>query len=245
MLIIQPTDPTGVIGAIIGLAALVQSLTGFGFALVAVSLLPWVIDLRTAVPLTVLISLAGNVVLSWHYRHHFEWPVVLRLLLAALIAIPLGVLGLKSIPAAVALRCLGLLILTYVVYDGCRLPLPKLSTLGWTYLFGGLSGLLTGAFSTGGPPVVIYASARRWSPAQFRGNLSGFFLASSVIAIGSHSWQGNLTPLVLRSALQSLPWFALGLGLGLVLSRWIDGRGFRPLVQLLLLLTGAWLFFSG
>ena len=52
------------IGLIVGLAALVQSLTGFGFALVAVSLLPLFMDLHLAVSLVIAV-VKSPFVMAW------------------------------------------------------------------------------------------------------------------------------------------------------------------------------------
>jgi uncharacterized membrane protein YfcA len=222
------------IGCIIGLAALVQSLTGFGFALVAVSLLPMLMDLQAAVPLIVMTSLLANLLLCWYYRKSLDWVAILRLLIAALITIPVGILGLQYVPEHLALRLLGLCVLLYVIYDGLKFSLPELTSPRWAYAFGAISGVLTGAFNTGGPPVVIYANCNRWSPEQFKSNMPGVFAVSSVIAVVGHYWQGNLTAHLFQSALYSVPFFAGGLGVGIFISRWINAQGFRQMVLVLL-----------
>lgn len=222
------------IGIIIGLASLVQSLTGFGFALVAIALLPMLMDLQAAVPLIVMTSLLGNIVLCWYYRDSVDWSSLLPLVLAALITIPLGVIGLNYVPEHLALRGLGGLVLAYVLYDGCQLTLPILSSPRWAYAFGAMSGVLTGAFNTGGPPVVIYANCNQWSPEEFKGNMPSVFAVSSVIAMAGHYWQGHLTYSVLQTALYAAPFFAAGLVLGIVLSKWINADVFRQIVLFLL-----------
>lgn len=226
------------IGLIIGLAALVQSVTGFGFALVAVSLLPLLMDLHAAVLLVIALSLVSNVVLLWHYRHSFEWSRVGHLLGAALVTIPLGVVALNYVPEQLALRLLGGLILAYVVYSWLQLSPPNLSGIRWAYAFGAASGLLTGAFNTGGPPIVVYASCNQWSPEQFKGNMPGVFCATSVVAIAAHLWDGSLTPDLWQPIAYAAPFFLGGLGLGLWLSRHIAPDRFRQAVLVLLSVMG-------
>jgi hypothetical protein len=83
---------------IIFLAAIAQSITGFGFALIAVSLLTTVIGLQAAVPLVAVISLFSNGILWYVHRHEFDCPMVVRLSLAAVVAMPFGVVALRHVP---------------------------------------------------------------------------------------------------------------------------------------------------
>ncbi|MEM8806026.1 MAG: sulfite exporter TauE/SafE family protein [Cyanobacteria bacterium P01_G01_bin.38] len=223
-----------IIGSIIGLAAFVQSLTGFGFALVAISLLPLLMDLHAAVVLVVIASLVGNLVLCWCYREGFEWQAVVPLMAAALLTIPIGIVGLQYVPDHLALRILGGFVLAYVLYDGFKFALPELVSPTWAYAFGAMSGVLTGAFNTGGPPIVIYANCNGWSPEQFKGNIPGVFMASSLIAMAGHYFQGSLTVDLWRVALYAAPFFAGGLIAGIVLSKRIDPSLFRQVVLVLL-----------
>ena len=222
------------IGLIVGLAALVQSLTGFGFALVAVSLLPLFMDLHLAVSLVSAVSLVNNVALWWYHRDSFEWSRVAHLSAAALVTIPVGVIGLQYVPEHLALQGLGLLVLAFVVYSGLQLSLPELTGRPWAYAFGAASGVLTGAFNVGGPPIVIYASCNQWSPQQFKSNLPGVLCVLSSVAIATHFWQGDFDATLMTQVGYASPFFAAGLGLGLWLSNYIDAAAFRQVVLVLL-----------
>lgn len=231
------------LGGIVLAAATVQSLTGFGFALVSLALLPLLMDLHTAVPLIVLVSAAGNAVLCWHYRHSFEQATVTRLIAAALVTVPLGIWGLQYLPEEWALRLLGGMIVAYVLYDGLQFSLPSLQSPKWAYAFGAVSGVLTGAFNTGGPPVVVYATCNQWQPEQFKSNMPSVFLVTSLGAIALHLWQGHITPTLLQTTAWTLPFFASGIGLGLGISRYVDAVQFRYVVLVLLSLMGLRLLF--
>ncbi len=52
-----------VVSSIIMMAALTQSITGFGVSIVAMSFLPGVVGLQTSVPLVTLVPITGNIVL--------------------------------------------------------------------------------------------------------------------------------------------------------------------------------------
>jgi len=232
------------ISAIVLVAAMTQSLTGFGFALVSMSLLPSLIGIQSAVPLLALISVLSNTVLWLIYRQAAHLQTILQLSLAAICALPVGLLLLRHLPEQLALKGLGGLLVGYVLYNVFQQTLPILKARYWIYGAGFVSGLLTGAYNTGGPPVVVYGSCQQWTPPMFKGNLSGFFLISSIAAFIGHSLEGNFTPDVLRYALYALPAFLIGLGAGIIGSRYLNPARFKQVILGLLFLTGLNLLIS-
>ncbi|MEA5466471.1 sulfite exporter TauE/SafE family protein [Leptothoe sp. PORK10 BA2] len=226
------------IGLIVGFASLVQGLAGFGFALVSISLLPLFMELQLAVPFVIAVSLIGNISLWWHHRESFEWSRIGDLAAAALVTIPVGVIGLKYVPEHLALQGLGVLVLAYVAYSWLQLNLPELTGRPWAYAFGAASGVLTGAFNTGGPPLVIYANCNQWSPEQFKSNVPGTLCVLSTVAIATHYWQGHFDGPLMTQVGYASPFFMVGLGLGTWLSKYINADVFRRMVLLLLGMIG-------
>lgn len=227
-----------IVSGIIFLAALTQSITGFGFAIVSMSFLPGVIGLQTAVPLVTLVNIIANIVIWYIYRGNCNFNAVKQLTIASLIATPIGVLLLDRIPETIALKGLGILIFSYVLYDTLNLSLPSLKSSIWAYLFGGISGIFNGAYTINGPPLIIYANCRHWHPQEFKGNLTAIFFFGSLLAAISHGIQGNITLSVGRLAVYSLPGFALGLWLGIILSKKINPVMFKRVTLGLLLVSG-------
>ncbi|MEL7354838.1 MAG: sulfite exporter TauE/SafE family protein [Cyanobacteria bacterium J06560_5] len=231
------------IGAVIGLAAAVQSLAGFGFALVAIALLPFFLELSLAIPLVLMMCLLSSLGLWIVYRNDFNWRAIAPLVLSALVSIPIGLVGLHYVPEDIARKVLGGFIVLYVAYDVLRLvtPIfetPELNSPRWAYLFGGISGFLTGAFTTGGPPLVMYANSKGWSPEEFKGNLPGVYVVALTFALTGHYFEGHLTPELWEIALYCTPFFAIGMGLGILLSKKIDATSFKRIVLSLLSVIG-------
>ncbi|MGD1895769.1 MAG: sulfite exporter TauE/SafE family protein [Phormidesmis sp.] len=231
------------IGGVIGLAAAVQSLAGFGFALVAIALLPFFLNLQLAVPLVLLMCLLSSMGLWLYYWDNFSWRAIAPLVISALISIPIGLVGLHYVPEDVARKVLGAFIVLYVAYDILRLltpifAMPSLESPRWAYLFGAVSGFLTGAFTTGGPPLVMYANSKEWSPEEFKGNLPGVYVVALTFALTGHYFEGHLTRELWEIALWSTPLFALGMGAGILLSKKIDAASFKRIVLSLLGVIG-------
>jgi uncharacterized membrane protein YfcA len=230
-------------GSIVFLAVFTQSLSGFGLALVAMALLPSLVGIQMATPLVALVAIASEIFLLLWYREALDVHAIWRVVLAALIGIPLGVLFLSHVDENLALTVLGIVILGYALYAllGLKLPFPKHSL--WAYSAGLVGGLLGGAYNVSGPPVIVYADSRHWQPHVFKSNLQGYFVISSLAVMVSHALSGNLTVEVWNAFWQTLPFIIGGLVAGLSLDRWLNPVHFRRVVLVLLVLMGMRLIF--
>jgi uncharacterized protein len=228
---------------IVFLAIFTQSLTGFGSGLVSMAFLPDILGMKTAVPLVVLVTSTLEAILLVRYRSAFNFMAVWPLTLAAIFGIPVGVYALRSIDEQVLLTVLGAIMAGYAFYALLNFKLPELNHPAWAILFGFCAGLLSGAYSVGGPPAIIYGNCRRWGPQEFKSNLQGFFLVNDTLAIFFHGISGNLTPVVWRTYLLVLPVIALGILVGTGLDRYINPGVFRKMVLVLLIVMGIRMMF--
>jgi uncharacterized membrane protein YfcA len=220
------------------LGVFTQSLAGFGSGLVSMAFLPGLVGVRTAAPLVSLVTGTLEALLLLRYRASFNFSAVWRLMLTSVIAIPIGVFALRHLNEAILLTCLGVVIAGYALYALSNLRLPRLEQPAWGFGLGFLAGLLSGAYSTGGPPAIIYGSCRRWEPAEFKSNLQGFFLVNDALTIVSHGVAGNLTPEVWKLYALAVPVVLVGLAAGAVMDRFISPQLFRKLTLILLAIMG-------
>ncbi|MBC8504395.1 MAG: sulfite exporter TauE/SafE family protein [Anaerolineales bacterium] len=226
------------------LAVFTQSLSGFGSALVAMALLPPVLGIQTATPLVAIVMLPLEIFLLMHYRHALNVSAIWRVVVAAIVGIPIGIIFLSQLDEKIVLTVLGVVITGYSLFALLNLRLPQMAQPAWGYVFGFLAGLLGGAYNTSGPPVIVYGNCLRWDRDEFKSNLQGFFLiASLVIAIG-HAWNHNLTPEVWRYFLISLPAIAVGIWAGTNLDKFLNPEAFRKIVLILLIIMGIRLIFA-
>jgi uncharacterized membrane protein YfcA len=220
-----------------------QSLTGFGLALVMMPILVSLLGIQIAAPLVALIAALAEISLLIQYRESLNVKAVWRLSIASFVTIPIGVYALHWLDEKVTTTLLGILLIGYALYALSNLTLPTLEHPIWGYSFGLVAGFLGGAYNTPGPPVIIFGNCRRWGPAEFKGNLQGFFLLNSAIVLVSHFWRGNLSPDVWQSFLLSLPAIFLGLWLGIRLDSYINPAIFRKVVLVALIILGLQLAF--
>ncbi|MEL7358107.1 MAG: sulfite exporter TauE/SafE family protein [Cyanobacteria bacterium J06560_6] len=232
------------VGGVITLAACVQSIAGFGFALVAIALLPFIIDLQLATPLVLMLALLSSVSLVIYHRKSFEWKAIAPLLISALIMVPIGLVSINYLPEQIALRVLGGFILLYVLLEALGYTSPKPGTRAHkkpplpssvsAYLFGGIAGFLTGAFTVPGPPLVMHATAQAWRPEKLKANVPVIIAIVQLAALIGNVYEGNLTAEFWQLALYSLPFFGVGAGVSLRLSARVDEKVFKKIVLVLL-----------
>jgi uncharacterized membrane protein YfcA len=219
-------------------SAFTQTLTGFGSALVSMSILPSLLGIRVASPLVASMTITLEVILLIRLRGAINLRAVWRLSLAALVGIPIGLVLARSISEDVVLTVLGVILVSYSLYALITPHLPELKHPAWAFAFGFVGGILSGAYNVAGPAAVIYGNCRRWSPDEFRGNLQAFFLINDAFVLINHGLAGNLQPIVWSYYLVALPAILLGIFFGLKLDRRINPDVFRKLVQMLLIVMG-------
>ncbi|MEV4416058.1 sulfite exporter TauE/SafE family protein [Catellatospora sp. NPDC049609] len=214
--------------AVIVLAAFAQAVSGFGFSLVAVPLLAMGVGPQPAVVAATMVSLCMNGVTAYAHRRHIDLSTSRRLLLSVLLGMPLGLAALRLLPSSALVATIALVTLgcTVVVWRGWQI-----SPGGWTVRGAGLlSGLLTTATATNGPPLVAALQAMRLEPRSFRATLALLFVTVSPIAVVGFALTGLLTPRAMLVAAIGLPAAALGGWLGNRLFAGFDAGAFRKVV---------------
>jgi len=225
------------------LSAIIRQISGFGFALLSMPLITVIAGIRVATPLVAITGTTVGLLLITANWQQADRKTLIRLSVFALIGIPLGVLLFDHLPEEWVKRGLGSFLLLYSLYALIMPELPRVQNQAATAVFGLVSGLLTGAFNTGGPPVVIYGTLRRWPPEQFRATLQLFFLITSLFAFLFHGLAGLWTWQIWWLYLASLPALWLGLYLGDKINLLIPKQMFNRIIYSLLIITGLLFFF--
>jgi uncharacterized membrane protein YfcA len=230
--------------AVLFLATFIRSAFGFGEALVAVPLLAFLIPVKVAAPIAVLLSITiAAVIVAQDWREiHFRsagW-----LILSTLFGLPLGLFMLTTVAEEMVKTILAVVI---IVFSGYSLTSRKQlelkdDRLAWIFGFG--AGILGGAYGMNGPPLVIYGALRRWQPKHFRATLQGYFLPASLIGMCGYALLALWTPVVTRYYLMSLPLVLIAIFLGRLANRRMNSRVFLLYVHLGLIVTGIILLVS-
>ncbi len=201
-------------GIIFFLSGIIQGMTGFGSALVAIPLLCLIVDIKFAVPLSVLNGLVITSFLAIKLKAYMDKDKLFPLCLSTLPGILFGVTLLKKMESETIALLLGILIILYSIYSlFFRQPLCKLHHY-WSYFAGFWAGAIGAAFSAGGPPVIIYTTLQGWSKDEIKATLTGFFLFNSCMTAAAHGVTGITTHSILVAFLLSAPFVLAGTILG-------------------------------
>jgi uncharacterized membrane protein YfcA len=212
--------------AVIFFATVIRSAFGFGEALVAVPLLALVVPVGIAAPVAVLasITVAGVVVLQdWRHIHVRS---AARLVISTFFGIPLGLLVLKTVPEAIVKAALAVVIIGFSIFSLAHPSHHELKNDRLAWVFGFFAGVLGGAYGVNGPPLVIFGTLRKWTPAHFRATLQGYFLPASSAGMVGYFFAGLWTSTVNRYYLWSLPGIVLAAFVGRVINRRLNARQF-------------------
>ena len=218
--------------AIVFLAAACQSLTAFGFALVAVPLLSLAWEVKPAVVTSTVLGTLILLPLLYEVRGRVSIGRVVPFYLGSLVGVPLGLLVLERIDAV----ALEVVVASVVIVAGLLIyfspdlhlkrPLVPLSLL-----VGGLSGALRAATSMGGLPVALYVLTFEHEVERFRATLLAAFLPTSLLTVVGLTIAGRINGDVLLVAVVALPAVALGSLSG----RWARGHVSEDLFRLVVL----------
>ncbi len=236
--------PETLLVALIAFAGMfVLAFTGFGGALVMVPLMISVVGTQATTPLVRLIGITTTVVSVLRYRNNLNWRAGGLLMLWAAIGIPLGFWLHDSMNQRQAEVIIGGIVVAYALYAWFTPTLPDLKSNVWAYLAGLTAGIMTGSFAIPGPPVILYATARRWPPKEFKSTLQAFFMFTGSFSGVGHFLRGDFTMRVLTLYGWALPGILIGTVLGIYLGERIDSGAFRKLVLILLFVLGMRLIF--
>ena len=222
---------------IIFATSIVQSVSGFGFALLAVPLMVFVIDLQSAVIISSFVGTLSNLLQSWQLRRNIERAMTKRFLLATIIGSPVGLLLFVYANQSALKIVLGISILFGVFVLSRGLELQHVSTL-LDWAMGVLSGVLLMATSTNGPPLVFVLQARKIDPSTFRATLNVVFLVSGAFGLLMFGLAGEVLRSDVNMAAVSVPAMVLGITLGGAIRKHVRQELFKKIVLALLTVGG-------
>lgn len=230
--------------AVMLFAAFVQSVGGFGFSLMAVPLAALAIDLQTAVITVSLGSLFNVCILCWRTRRDVDRSLAKRFNVPALFGMPIGLAVLTLVgqrPLKVVLGAV-IIVATVALMRGAANSTPR----RWLEVLAGwLSGILSTATGTNGPPLVLASQMRGLAPDTFRATLAFTFTVSGAVSMVIFVTARLVTSTELLLAAAAIPLILCGQWLGTRAQPLFHGRRFDRLVYALLLLSGVSVGLSG
>lgn len=222
------------------LAGFAQGVSGFAFALVALSVWAWGVEPQLAAVLAVFGSLVGQLATLPFVWRGFSLRGALPFIGGGLVGIPIGASLLAMVDPDVFRLGLGCFLIVYC-------PVMLLLRTGRPFAWGGriadagvgwIGGVLGGLAGISGPIPTLWTTLRGWEKDQQRGILQGFNIAMHSATLVVYGLSGAIRPEM------ATPLIATGLTLvpfaivGVLVFRRLSTIAFRRLILMLLAASG-------
>ncbi len=238
------------LGIVILTTHCLEGITGFGCTVLALPFVVLLLGIKTAVPVLVLMSwiLAAYIIIRSH--PHIRWKEYLFIVFHVALGLPIGIFIFDHFSPEVLKGILAVFMI-YIGISGVLKTFKNKSLLlsgtaaansGKTLLMRFvlfLGGIIHGAFGSGGPFVVIYASKALTNKSLFRVTLSMLWLTVNTIMILKWTYSGDVWSWRIgRYTMFSLPFLVAGMTLGDYLHSRVNEYYFKLLVYFVLTLSG-------
>ena len=202
------------------LSSFVQRVTGFGFGIVMMVMLPYIMpSYGEATALSGILAACMAIVPAIQKRRSVNLKKLLPILLTFLLF-------------GVAL----ILVSGYLFFFNDKVRLKP--TIPVQVSLGALSGVLGGMFAMQGPPAAVYFMASSESKDEYIAATQWYFVSGNLM-MTLYRWDsGFVTETVLRSALIALPAVALGLWIGAKVYSRLHNDHLKKIVYLFLAVAG-------
>lgn len=228
------------------LGSMLQSATGFGFAIVTMALWPFIIPFKVAAAVEVFSAFVMVIYISVKLRKHINFKMMIFPTIAALITGMLGVLLLVSSGDAILCRALGailflLSIFLFLFSERFKIKPTALKGL----LVGAISGILNGLFNIGGPPMVVYFLSSTDDKLEYNGTIQFYFTLSSISVLIMHLAMGNFNVSIAKFSLASIAGLIVGTFMGMYLFKKFSINTIKKAVYPSMAVFGLLLLISG
>lgn len=229
---------------IVSAGVFTQSAAGFAAGLVMIPLMGYAeFGIPEAQAVLLVATIPQNLLGLYQFRasihvNEVVWPATLRFL-----AFPAGLATLcwvEALPPFRIKQILGAVILVCVALLCAVEPRDRQKMAGkWTLLAFLSSGFFAGLTGTGGPMMVLWVQAHRWSTERSRAFLFALYLVYSGPVLIALWWQfGDRVLGAIVSLILLLPILLLVSKLGLRFGTWLGRRRLRQITMALLTVIG-------
>ena len=202
-------------GLIILIAQTIYVLFGFGLGLIAVGLLALFIQPVTNIVVMILfIALPAEIFVLFKSWRNISWRGIIAIICGVAGGSVFGTIVLKYGEPDFILTILGwFLIVTGIIF----LFMDSEIEIHWPTwcapIIGILSGILSGMFGTGGPPLIFYYQLSGMKKHAFRGHLMTIFFLMALVRFTTYSFSGLISTTRFVSAIYIFPAIRIKIGI--------------------------------
>lgn len=221
-------------------SAFIQRVSGFGSGIFSMLFLPYLFGNTTvAAAVSGMWSTATTVFNAVRHRKKIDFKVILPVIIPAMIMVTVSVQLSKSISSGIMTMILGgvlILLSFYFLLFNQKLRLKASVPAG--IAIGTVGGTLSGLFSTGGPPVVLYLSGIIEDKLVYFATIQGYFAITDLYGFGTRVFSGIITWQVLIYA--AIGWIGslIGNTLGSLVFSKLNAQVLKKIIYIGMIVSG-------
>ncbi|MBA5851564.1 MULTISPECIES: sulfite exporter TauE/SafE family protein [unclassified Clostridium] len=221
---------------IIFFASSVQGAIGFGYALIAVSLLSFLLPMKIIVPVIVISSFINNMIVAYSTKNFIDIGRIWLMILFGALGIPLGVYALTTVNPELLKLVVGTLILINSIFmiKGYSIKFKR-AKLAYSSV-GFISGVLNGSVSISGPPIALFLNNEGYSKDEFRASFAVYGFIENILTIITLGFDGLLSKYMFSVLAINIIPLLLGSLLGIFISNKISNSHFKKIVLFFLII---------
>lgn len=244
-----------ILSGVVFIAAILQTVTGFGFGLLCVPVFLWLINSIEAIQIVTIVTLIMSIAVLKSIKQSMVPSLLWALSLGCLVGSPIGatlinvidIQWLKLITAGVIL-CLTLLnIYGYLQSkkpQHASLNKPNLGSKKSHVSIGVASGILGSALAMPAPIVMAYLSGTSYNKTQIRSTILVYFIIAYGLALGFQMATLGVAAQTWTTALSLSPIALLGVYIGHKLAPIVSPALFRLIIFFTLIITSLGMFLN-
>lgn len=233
-------------GLVVLVTHFIEGITGFGCTVLALPFAIMLVGIETAVPVLIVLGLLLCLYVVIIGRKEIVWKEYLKILLFVGLGLPIGIILFTYFEERTLKAILGIFMIIvsirglYVCIAKNKMQIKLPNWLLNFFLF--LGGCFHGAFSSGGPLVVIYATRALKNKSNFRSTICMLWVTLNTVLLIQNTLRGVMSGDVLTLLLYSLPFLIAGALLGNYAHHNIKDKYFSTLVYVILFVSGIFMF---
>lgn len=240
----------GLVILVVFLTHVQEGITGFGCTVLALPFVVLLLGLETAVPVLVMLAWVLSVCIVAESWRKIVWSEYGKIVGLAAIGLPVGIWFSHAMPEVILRWILAVFMISIGIHGlWCQAVKEKVVKMNartrWLVRgFIPLGGVIQGAFGSGGPLVVIYATRVLHDKSVFRVTLCLTWLTLNSILLGQWAVRSMIDVRMLSIVAMCLPFTLLGMFIGNKAHYQVSEVTFRRIVYSVLAASGLALIIS-
>ena len=229
---------------IVSFGSFIQGVVGFAFSLITVPLLSLLFSPIKAVGINSIVASINSFIVFYLVRKEVQFKKTIPYILIAFTSMPIGIIFLKYLNKTVVMIALGLSIIILTLFSmlfNNKKSLIFFRSKYFGYISSFTSGLLGGAFTTPGPPMIAYFYNAESLKIQAKANIQFYFTSLDILLIPAFFYTGIINKQIVFNSSILLPSVFIFSKIGVIFSKNIPSKYFGSLVNALLIILGIYI----